>query len=307
MSKEYFNIDLFNSARANVIINPYDSRKKLEAYIETYPEDYLAKSYYASLFITLGEFDEAERLIEEIEENFAVGKEKILGSRLKRISLIEENLIFSKVRLLAYQKKYDELYSKYFGADSTLPIDVDSNMNDEQISYFNYCMLLFYVQKQLGLVSEITDPGIDTYVFNQILNYDENRFRVHLRRHISGYNGTLSKGIKTPIFRFDFPIDKVIDEIKKLIPSDKGLYFGLIDDTYFFRYDDCGSEDGKRSNFFRVICLHDTCEFITMYPIAESNCTPYTDLNYLRDTEVNNSKVRKMSNVEKFKKRYGIE
>ena len=87
------------------------------------------------------------------------------------------------------------------------------------------------------------------------------------------------------------------------MPSDKRLFAGTYDDTYIFKYDNCGRDNNKSVDFFRVVCFHDTNEIITLCPASECECLPYVDLNYLiRDNEI--PKVKRLSQTEKFKQRY---
>ena len=103
------------------------------------------------------------------------------------------------------------------------------------------------------------------YLFRQIINYDEGDFLYHIQKHTADFN----KDLDTPnpaIFNTEFPINQVIESIKSYIPSSKRLFTGFYEDTYIFKYDCCGRVDNKSTNYFRVICFHDTNNIITMYP-----------------------------------------
>ena len=66
---------------------------------------------------------------------------------------------------------------------------------------------------------------------------------------------------------------------------------------------ECGRVDNKLANYFKVVCLHDTKDFITMCPVLEGENLPYIDINYLKE-EKETSKVKRISQTEKFYQRY---
>lgn len=54
---EFRNIDALSKA------NPFKAKEAYEEYLQKYPEDYSAYPYYASVLITLGMFEEAEKVL----------------------------------------------------------------------------------------------------------------------------------------------------------------------------------------------------------------------------------------------------
>ena len=68
------------------------------------------------------------------------------------------------------------------------------------------------------------------------------------------YNTDLEKPNKL-LFSSDFPIDKVVEEVKKYIPSNKRLCEGVFEDHYIFKYDMCGRVNQKPEDYFKVICF----------------------------------------------------
>ena len=55
---------------------------------------------------------------------------------------------------------------------------------------------------------------INSYLFRQIVSYDENDFIDHIKKHTADSNCDKDDPNKN-IFSTDFPVDKIIDEIKK--------------------------------------------------------------------------------------------
>ena len=72
---------------------------------------------------------------------------------------------------------------------------------------------------------------------------------------------------------------------------------------YVFKYDNCGKHDNKIANYFKIICFHNTQDYITMFPCSNCENLPYVDLNYLVNSN-DIPKVKTLSQIEKFNKRY---
>ena len=70
-------------------------------------------------------------------------------------------------------------------------------------------------------------------------------------------------------------------KVKKYIPSNKALFSRFYEDLYTFKYDECGIDKENTTDYFKVICFHNSDKFITMFPCAEGRELEYVDLNYL--------------------------
>ena len=162
----------------------------------------------------------------------------------------------------------------------------------------------YYCRSKLGLLSKaVAGQNANAYRFNQAVDYSEEAFRDHIKRHEADYNTDTDTPNET-IFSSDFPTDKIIAEIKKYIPSDKRFFPGYFDDVYFFRFDNCGRVNNKQTNYFSVVCYHNTTDFITMCPTNEYyHSMPVVDLNYLKENE-NNKEDTRPSQIEKFNRRF---
>ena len=71
-----------------------------------------------------------------------------------------------------------------------------------------------------------------------------------------------------------------------------------------FKYDNAGRISNKSVDYFRLVTIHGTNAFITMYPMHHGASLPYTDLNYLNEDYKNNN-VKRLSRVDKFYNKYG--
>lgn len=289
MEKNYFNKWEFEQAYTYVDVNPHEAKLRYEQYLEKYPKDYAAYVYYASNLTTLGEFDEAEKVLNYVE--LIASKDGHFANEFSRVKRFETSILAKRLRLLSYQERYEEILQLYY-----------NNFQDaKQLDLYS---LVFYCKKKLGKL-DLENEDIHSYVFKQIADYQESEFLDHIQKHSANYTENTTEPLARGIFTTKFSVNEVVEEIKKYIPSDKKLCAGFFEDIYIFKYNECGRENNKLANYFKVVCFHNTKDFITMFPICEGKYLPYVDLNYLVHDE-ENIKVKRMSQVEKFNKRYKI-
>ena len=288
-SNKYFDEWKLNRAASYINTNPLVAKLRFEQYLKDYPKDYLTQIYYAAVLITLGEFNEAENILNHVEFLFNSDKQMANKASKETLKKVKDNIITSKMRLLSYQEKYNELHEyiqKYFYEIKSMGFAINP--------------LLYYGRKKLGQIDE-NKREQHTYIFRQIIRYEEKDFLEHIKKHLSEYtDNTINPDIS--VFKKDFPLDIVIEEIKKHIPSDIRLYPNLYSDAYVFRYDNCGKTKNEEVHYFKVACFHNTNEIITIFPEKDCENLPYIDLNYLN---VNNKpKTKTLSQIDKFNKRY---
>lgn len=289
MSKEYYNNLQYTRAFKYLQSNPERSRLEFECYLENYPMDYYAYTIYISLLMTLQEFSLAESLINSVEKR--INNDKKLANNDAKINSDIKSLFYCRIKLLSYTKRYEELY-KY------------CNDNYDIYKQFKINALMLFCKKKIGLVNSDIRHG-DSYLTKQILNYSYSRMRNHIEKHLFEYNSKLDEPASGSIFCEDFPVDIVLSEIRKHIPSHNRLCYGLFEDTYIFKYDYCGKVSNKSANYFKVVCFADSCEIITICPTTDVDEVPYVDLNYLNKSELK-SNVKRINQIDKFRARYGL-
>lgn len=282
MPRNMYNYRLFSQAFKILSSNPFKANILLKEYINIDPRSCWAYHHYITSLITIGKFEEAEKELKEL-----IYKKDVEKKHIKQVEKLENNIIKNKLRILSYMEKYEELYN-YYQENFSLIESMDINA------------IVFYSKNKVNMF----DPerrDIKGYTFRQMLEYDENEFREHIRKHTADCNKEAE--IPNPcIFSPDFPLDKIIEEIKKYIPSDNRIYPGFYENAYIFKYDECGRNENKITDYFKVICFHNTDQIITMYPDNFDEYMPYVDLNYLKQN--NKETVRRLSQTEKFNRRY---
>lgn len=281
----YFDVFEFQQIINLMDINPYSSLVLYEQYLDKYPNDYSAYLLYCSNLIILGKLEEAEKVYNYFEKRH-MNDNNLKGTEKEK--RIKESMIFTKIKLLSYQEKYEELY-KFCARNKN--IILENKMNDAY----------FYSKKMTNRL-DLSRRDENSYLFSQIVNYDEKEFLEHIKKHRQSEEGIAQNECST-IFSYDFPVNKVIQEIKRYIPSDKKLLLGFYDNIYYFKFDSCGRVDNKIVDYFKVVCFNGTNNFITMCPVIIDENLPYQDLNYLVN-EDNFSKEKRMSQIDKFNQKF---
>lgn len=285
---KYFNrfeikkiIDIMND-------DPITAKYMFEDYLKRYPRDYSAHIFYASTLITLGDFNSAEKILEHIQ--ILTDNDHNFDNFSDKKKLFEKDLLFTKLRLLSYQGKADEIeaiYDEYY--QKVLDADIHG--------------LLFYSKKLQNKLSNISRDK-QSYLFKQMLEYHWDDCFEHIKKHLSDYNLDYDN-YKISVFIPNFPINEICNEIRKYIPSSKCTCPGFFEDVYLFKYTGCGKFNYRTTDYFEVVCFHGTADIITIYPVIINPNRDYIDLEYMKkDTH---SKVRKISQIDKFNKRYTCE
>lgn len=285
METKYYDNWEFKKHIAALYENPFESKNKLEEYLRKYPNDYSAYAYYAYNLIVLGEFDKAEKVLNNIEKMVA-GNARF-SKNSADVKMTKQDLLFDRLKLLAYQGRYQELYDLYL-------------KNSKDVNDLDIKTLIFYCKSKLGKLNGVKKDG-KSYLYGQILGYSEKEFLKHIESHLADYNSKLDTP-NSNVFVPDFPISEVLKEVKKYIPSDKGVHMGLLDDTYIFKYNECGRENNKMVDYFKVVCFHNTKNMITICPVSGGEHFPHVDLNYM--VKDDNKEVKKISQIEKFNNRF---
>lgn len=284
MGKNYYNILEFTKASSFLKKNPYEAKIRFEKYLAKYPKDYNGYAYYILSLISLELYEDAEKILDYV---VSISQEdKKFMNMTDKLESFNTSIFKCRLKLLSYQGKFEELY-KLCGVNLSLV------KNDLELK-----RLYFYATVNSGnRISRERDSY--SYVFRQILEYHESDFFEHTQKHLTEQIFEDNFSVFVP----DFPIHEVVNEIKKYIPSNKRMCSQYFQDEYIFRYDGCGrNSDNKVVNYFMVICIHNTKDIITMYPMVEREELPYVDLNYMiKETEV---KVKRRSQIDKFNQRY---
>ena len=120
----------------------------------------------------------------------------------------------------------------------------------------------FYCRGKLNSLDK-SNRDDSIYIYRQIIDYQYDDFFEHIQRHLPDYNVGQQKPNKY-LFATDFDIEKIIAEVKKYMPSSLSVFPTFISDNYLFKYDCCGREGYKTTDYFVVVTFHGTKDIITM-------------------------------------------
>lgn len=159
----------------------------------------------------------------------------------------------------------------------------------------------YYLHAMLGTI-----PPMKTELFccTHILNPTNLRIKEYISAIKKQYKRYLTDKEKSYSFASDFPLEEVKAEIeRRYLTPEKCLFPGYYSNLYIFRYNSCGTVDGKSVNYFRVYCLHgtnhlhetDIIMFISPCDYGE-NIPETIDLNYMKQGTKNPLPKRKTRN-----------
>lgn len=283
--REYYNSLEFSKANDIKWVNPELSLKLFNVYLNKYPYDYTSYPFYIDVLINLNYINKAREIRNKVCK--MVMMDTKFQNNTDKMIHFNYGIIYNDIRLSIIDGDYDKAMKLALKYEKQL-YNIDNS--------FSIAGIIFYCKKKLGLLDPERRDN-NSYLFRQILDYHEDDFIDHVNKHLSN-----NKEENLCVFNSDFPFDKVFYEIKNIIPSNKRIHSGMFDDNYFFKYDNCGRADYKITDYFEVVTLLDSCDFITMYPTNISNTMPYIDLNYLKENKKVNEK--RISQIDKFYKRY---
>ena len=282
MADLFYNQYEFHKACSFIETNPIEAKQLFEEYFTKYPRDYSGMPFYIYTLIVLNQIEEAKAFYSHINQK--IHQDSVFLEHLSKYQYALRSMMISKIRILAREKNYLELY--HFLEDNPNLLDNHS--------------ISFYCKNQLGYID--SKRKYSSYFYNQIVSYQEEDFYHHVERHTADYNRDLDDP-NPSIFAPEFPLDEVIKEVKTYIPSENKLCYGMFEDTYVFRYDECGRDHNRLVDYFKVISFNDDeSHLITMCPSDHCEELPFIDLNYMRKEEKPKQKV--LSQIEKFNRRY---
>lgn len=240
-------------------------------YLNRFPNDYYAWGRYIDVLIKLGQLDEAEYILDSLELKDNVPESSRQG------------LLLVKVKLLCCQKKYQECYDLF---DKNAIVFYENGWLVKSVSFF--------LRKKLNKL--IPSDNDDSYLTKQIISYSEELALDHLTKHqsIPGNDNEF-------LFVEGFPLEEVYYQVRELIPNCIGYPSSIIDKKYFFKYDCNGYVYGKMTDYFGVVVLNDSTDIITMFPYKNTGNLSYTDI-----TPIVENKEKKISRVDKFNQKYGL-
>lgn len=246
---------------------------ELDKYLETYPNDVCAHAYYAELLIRMGNFEEAESILNNIDVDTVYNK------------TILDYIIMLKVKLYSCIKEYQKAYELFSENIAVFKTRFGADRTD-----------LFF-RRKLNLLT-VSDLGNTGYLVSQLVNYSEENCLDHLVKHLYNIdNDNSCQFVET------FPLKEFYYQMREMLPLDgeNKVYNSIIDNSYVFKYEHNGKVDGKWVDYIQVVTIGGSNDIITMYPYENRERIPAIDLTP-KVEEL--PKVKRMSQIDKFNQRY---
>lgn len=264
---------------------------KMKAYIVNYPYDYKGHSALVKLLIDSNNLEEASKYLEKIKPDSYIfsscTKKKNNDFKLRMFDMYYDNLLRLKIYDYDYERAYELINKCKYLEEKANP---------------TFLSIKYYLETNLGIDDNVEFKKGFSYLRRQIKKYSNDLFLEHIKKHqnLNGNNTNMT-------FNNDFNINDVLLELEKIIPNEKhNNKDSYIFNNYIFKYDNCGKNNNKVLNYFEVVTLKDSNKFITMYPCSYGENYDYIDLEYLKEKRETKVKVKRLSQIDKFKKRYNI-
>lgn len=259
-----------NNLLGSAYLKRNNPEKAKEYYSKCYNEFLSRDIGLARILIHESKFEEANKFIDDSLNNTNLNKNEYAIIEMKYYKLLTE------IRLKHYLKA-NNLFDEIIKYNDKFP-------NNRQRELLR---LKFYIDYNL---KKKIDLNSLSYSESQIFNYNEKKALEHIKLHHRD-------DYKYSYFNDEINLDDLFNEIKNKLDSSEKICDGLFD-GYFITYPNSGYDTSKnRLNLIKVITLPDTKKIITMYPFKKDN-------NIKNETKYNGYKVKKLSQIEKFNKKY---
>lgn len=263
-------VSLYKKLKIEAYVKLNNMTKAEEVYSEK-PESKYDRVYSTAFLLSNGKLEEAEKVLDKIyEEEYE--------------SIDDDFEVLFKLAITKYRlKKYEEslvlakkLLNELDGAKRVSLIE-----ELRRLELLNNVMLNNPIEERVYSYSE-----------KQIISYSKESAIEHIKDHhiySKSYNN----------FSDEIDVDKLYDEVVEMLDDCVPRYNRLFD-LYFIRYEKIGYVDQSFINQLNVIVIPGTKNIITMFPAISEN-------NYdIDDSTVEKKKTKRLSQIDKFNKRYGI-
>lgn len=260
--------ELYKKGKYNDVI------KLASKYLEFLPSDQMVRFMSAKSYRKLHKFDMA---IEDLKYG------------LKRE--YNEHYLTELYFLYYYLNKYEE-------AIDLLPHLYGSRV----INPYSVVISELVMKKQLGIDIRTKKGDKCDYIKSQIIDYNPDKALKHIQEHFI----TTSEDKTKSYFNNNIDLDYLFKIIKTNIDNKKKVNTDEILEVHYFSISNIGNFKNNVCNFLKVVVIPNTNDIITMYPTCEVDYDYITEINidYSKLLKREHSKVKRMSQIDKFNARY---
>lgn len=247
--------------------------KEATKFLDNFSDDTNVRFMRAKAYRKLNRFDEA---INDLKH--------ILNSEFNEYAIIELYFVYY------YLNMYNE-------ALDMLPLVYQTN----SINNFSVSISETVMKKQMGMEISLRKGTKCDYIRGQILNYSTEEAIFHINKHV----GKTEK--EKSYFNENVDIRYLFNKVRENIKNSIRVNTEEVMQIYYFGVANIGISDNQVCNFIKVVVVPNTNDIISMYPtnIVDYNYVANLDIEYDKLLKTDN-KVKTMSRIDKFNKKYNI-
>lgn len=278
MSNKFIGKPTSREIEYSIVRNLYDSGKdkrfliEVNNFLKKYPNDESAHFMRGTVYKKHDRFNEA------------ISDFKLANRRNNNMFAVEE-LFF----MYYYLRMYKE-------ALKLIPILRKSNY----ITSKSIKIMTLIIKKELGILSLQDKFSISDYSEYQVLDYRKEDAINHIKEHKLNDLNDNSK------FRYNINLNYLFELIENNIKIAKRSKEKNQMDIYYFGISNVGTtRSGDNANYVRVVAVPNTYNIISIYPVKKVLCEAINiEYDYDKLFKKENTKVKRISQIEKFNKRY---
>lgn len=248
-------------------------------YLEKYPDDINIRYMYAKALRREERFDEC---IENLKTNLYYNPE-------------DQHTIIFLYYTYYFLGMYKEAYELF-------PKTLELTHGPKQ----SLSITKLVTRKALGMPCYLFASEKDSYVKNQILNYNSDLALLHIKKHGTNKENQVINKDTSSIFN-DIDIEYLMEVVKENIKGVKKANLEEVLDIYFFGISNIGRDKDNIINYIKVVVVPNTNNVISIYPTIDIEEKYTYPLNCDHDKLFKRErKVKTMSRIDKFNKKYNM-
>lgn len=190
----------------------------------------------------------------------------------------------------------------YVEAIKLLPLVYETRCISAYSAYISELIM----KKKLGISMKFKKGNKCDYITSQVTNYTVKEALNHITTNhsIIGDNGEANK--EKSYFNDNINLEYLFQIIRSSIKNSKKVNKDEILEVHYFAVANVGVYNDNNCNFIKVIVIPNTNNIITMYPTNSIDDGNVSNLEFDGDLLFNKKqKIKTMSQIDKFNKRYG--
>jgi len=248
--------------------------KEAKEYLYLFPNDTDVRLMRAKVYRKAKEYDKA---IEDFKY--------ILNIKINENALA--NLYYLYYHLYMYKEALD-----------ILPLLYETKC----IKTHSLAIMELVMKKQLGLDIDFKRGARCDYLKEQIVDYDEEKALQHIHTHLNYIDDEKS------CFNENIDLNYLFNSIKNNIDNENKANYNETLEIYYFGISNIGYLNNTICNFIKVIVIPNTNKIVNMYPVNIVACESIININidYEKLIKKDNSKIKTISRIDKFNKKYNL-